>query len=180
MQRTELEVFDLKRKVLGKSEDLLRSKRFPVLYAFGQFGYGKPGLNLLNNQFDTYYIVGAGLKWNLWDWNQVKRERSNLQMQSDMIGHQRDNFDMNIDDAMTQQMAEIHTHHDNIAKFQQILSLRENITATYQSQLRNGTIKTNDFLQVLNAEKIARIQLASEKILLQKAIADYKFTEGTL
>ncbi len=180
LQRTELEVFDLKREVLGKSEDLLKSKRLPVLYAFGQFGYGKPGLNLLNNQFNTYYIVGAGLKWNLWDWNQVKRDRSNLQMQSDMIGHQRDNFVMNIDDAMTQQMADIHTHHDNIAKFQQILSLRENITATYQSQLRNGTIKTNDFLQVLNAEKIARIQLASEKILLQKAIADYKFTEGTL
>ncbi len=180
MQRTELEVFDLKREALSKSEDLLKSKRLPVLYAFGQFGYGKPGLNLLNNEFNTYYIVGAGLKWNLWDWNQVKRDRSNLQMQSDMVGHQRDNFVMNIDDAMTQQMADIHTHNDNIAKFQQILLLRESISSTYQAQLSNGTIKTSDFLQVLNAEKIARIQLASEKILLQKAIADYKFTEGTL
>ncbi len=180
LQRTELEVFDLKKEVIGKSADLLNSKRLPVLFAFGQFGYGKPGLNLLNDKFDNFYFVGAGLKWNIWDWNQVKRDKENLQMQSAMISHQKEYFEMNLGDALIQQMAEINTHHENIGKFEEILSLRENITATYHTQLSNGTIKTSDFLEVLNAEKIARIRLATEKILLQKAIAEYKYTEGTL
>ncbi len=180
LQRTELEVLDMKKAVLGKSADLLESRRLPVLFAFGQFGYGKPGLNMLNNQFDTWYLVGAGLKWNLWDWNTVKRDRANLLLQSDMLDHQKENLEMNLNEALTQQMAEIQTHRDNIEKFGEILSLREHITATYRSQLRNGTIKTNDFLDVVNKEKIARVQLASEKILLQKAIADYKYTQGTL
>ncbi len=180
LQRTELELFSLKRDELGKSAGLLDSKRLPVLYAFGQFGYGKPGLNLLNNQFDTYYIIGAGLKWNLWDWNQVKREKANLQMQSEMILHQRNNFEENVDEALIRQMSEIRSHAGNIAKFTEILSVREKITATYRSQLENGTLRINDFLEVLNGEKKARIELATEKILLQKAVADYKYIEGSL
>ncbi len=180
MKRPELEVFDLKKEVLGRSADLLRSKRLPVLYAFGQFGYGKPGLNMLNDQFDTWYVVGAGLKWNVWDWNQVKRSRENLTLQKEIAGNQKAYFVMNIHDALTQKMAEIGVHQENIEKFRHILSLREGITSTYYSQLKNGTIKTSDYIRVLTEEKIARIRLSTEEILLQKAVADYKYTEGTL
>jgi outer membrane protein TolC len=180
LKRTELEIFDSRRAILGKSADLVSSKRLPVFYAFGQFGYGKPGLNMLNDQFDTYYLVGAGLKWKLWDWNTVKRERENLHMQSEMLGHQKQNFEMNIDDALTRLSAEIQTHSENIASYSDILSLRENITAEYHSKLKNGTIRTSEYLEVLNQEKLARIKLMTEKVLLQKAIADYRYTEGSL
>ncbi|HYW96820.1 MAG TPA: TolC family protein [Bacteroidales bacterium] len=180
IQRPELELFSYKQDVLGKSADLLGSKRLPVVFAFGQFGYGKPGLNMLNDKFDTWYLVGAGLKWNLWDWNQVKRDRENLKMQADMITHQRETFERHINEGLTQAQAEIRSHSQNIDAFGKILALRENISASYLSQLKNGTIMTNDYLKILNQEKIARIKLETEKILLQKAIADYKYTEGTL
>ena len=180
LKRTELEIFDSRSEVIGRSSDLLASKRLPKLYAFGQFGYGKPGLNMLNDRFDSYYLVGAGLRWNLWDWNTIKREKENMNMQIEMLNHQKQNFEMNIDDALTRQRSEIHTHSENITSYADILSLRENITTEYRSRLKNGTIKSSEFLEVLNQEKLARIKLITEKVLLQKAIADFRYVEGNL
>ena len=32
-------------------------------------GYGNPGLNMLDNSFQTFYTVGVKLYWNVFDWN---------------------------------------------------------------------------------------------------------------
>ena len=39
----------------------------PRLGFFVQGGYGRPGLNVLKNQFDTYYPGGLRLSWALSD-----------------------------------------------------------------------------------------------------------------
>ena len=41
-------------------KELVGKRRMPVLYAFGQTGYGKPGYNMLSDEWDFYYLVGAG------------------------------------------------------------------------------------------------------------------------
>lgn len=135
---------------------------------------------MLNDRFDSYYLVGAGLRWNLWDWSAVRREKENMNMQIEMLNHQKQNFEMNLDEALTRQMSEIRTHTENITSYSDILSLRENITKEYKSRLRNGAIKSSEFLEVLNQEKLARIKLSTEQVLLQKAIADFRYVEGNL
>ena len=61
------------------------TKRMPVFKLFGQAGYGRPGYDLLNDKFDTYYMVGVRLHWNIFDWNHVKQEKQILNIQSDII-----------------------------------------------------------------------------------------------
>ena len=76
--RPELKYFDITKDRLLATKSLLDTKLYPKLYGFGQAGYGRPGLNMLSNDFQTFYIVGAKLSWNLWNWNQTKNDKKIL------------------------------------------------------------------------------------------------------
>lgn len=45
---------------------------FPSVAAFGALGYGKPGLNFIGGEWMDYWLVGAGLEWNLWEWGKTR------------------------------------------------------------------------------------------------------------
>lgn len=180
MHRKEIEYMQNQKELLNATISIKEKNRFPVLYGFGQMGYGNPGLNMLNDQFDTYYYVGAGLKWNLWDWNDTKREKENLSYRSHIIDNQKLEFEQNIKNALINQKAIIMTHKEGIESLEFLLDKRMGIVKTYESQLREGIIKPIDYLMVVNQEKITRIKLLNENISLQKAIATYNFINGEL
>jgi outer membrane protein TolC len=135
---------------------------------------------MLANNFDTYYFAGAGVKWNIWDWNKTNREKEILQIKSQMIDSQKEIFENTIENALITQNADIAIHKSNMENYQRILGLRKKISSTYASQLEKGTIRTIDYLNVLDEEKKASISLANEEVLYQKSIAMYRFYQGKL
>ena len=69
LARPELALFDLRRDQLSAGLLVAGSKRMPKAFGFATFGYGNPpGSNFFKNEFAPYYIVGAGFKWNIYDW----------------------------------------------------------------------------------------------------------------
>lgn len=180
VKRKELELIEQNKEAMRKSAELLDASRRPVAFAFGQAGYGKPGLNMLNNEFDSYYLVGIGLQWQIWDWGKAKREKNNLVYKVDMLNNKKREFEDNIARARINQTTKIEEHHLTIENYSKILELRKKISKTYRDQLDNGIIKTVDYLKVLNQEKITKIKLKTEKILLQQAIAEYMLISGDL
>ena len=67
-----LEIQSQKCSILDKQ---ISATRKPQIYAFGQGGYGRPGLNMLSDEFSPYFIVGAKFSWRIYDWNNAKRNR---------------------------------------------------------------------------------------------------------
>ncbi|MFW5644271.1 MAG: TolC family protein [Bacteroidota bacterium] len=180
VKRKELKLVEQHMEVTRKSAELLNVSRRPVAFAFGQAGYGKPGLNMLNDEFDSYYLVGFGLQWQIWDWSKTKREKGNLNNEVDLLRNEKKALEENIERARISQKTEIEEHRRNINNYTKILELRKKISETYRDQLDNGTIKTIDYLKVLNQEKIMKIRLKTEKILHQQAIAKYRLISGDL
>lgn len=180
INRKEIEYMQNQKELLSATISIKEKNRLPVLYGFGQLGYGNPGLNMLNDQFDTYYYVGAGLKWNLWDWKDTRRDKENLNYRSNLIDNQKLEFEQNIENALTNQRAIINTHKEGIESLEYLLDKRMGIVKTFESQLHEGIIKPIDYLMVVNQEKITRIKLLNENISLQKAIATYNFINGEL
>lgn len=51
-----------------------------------QAGYGNPpGNNFLSDKADIYYSLGAGLKWNIYDWGKNSNERKTLAIQQQLL-----------------------------------------------------------------------------------------------
>lgn len=176
--RPELKLFSLQQDKLEKNKRLLSSSRLPYAYAFGQTGYGRPGLNVLNNKFDDWYLIGVGLSWNLWDGNKTKHDRAALQMQGSLIDVQRDNFERAIELSSIQERNNLDKLGKLIETDQQVVALRENIAKRSASAFDNGTLTSADYLRDLNASLQAKITLEIHKIQKVQAVVNLKTIKG--
>ena len=149
------------------------------MLGFATGGYGNPGLNFLDNSFQTYYMVGLKLNWNIFDWNATKKQRKSLQVQKEIIDNQQDIFQLNTHIELNQQQSEI----DKISTFIQsdktIIELRKKILKSADSQLKNGVITSSAYITELTNLYEAENNLSTHKIELLLAKANYKTTKGT-
>ena len=178
INRPEYTLFDLQMNKIDASSKLLSTKRNPRLYGFGQFGYGRPGLNMLSDEFDSFYIVGAKFNWNLWDWNQNKKERQILSLQKDIINTHKETLGKNINISLKNEEATIQKLEEIIEKDYEIIALRSKITKASASQLENGVITSTDYITNLNTEIQAKINLESRKIQLVQSQINYLTIKG--
>ena len=133
---------------------------------------------MLNNKFDTYYLVGIGLSWNVLDWKTTSRQQQVLKLQQDIVQTKQESFVRNIDLATDQQIKLISRLTELMKSDRELIEIRERITKTSASKLENGTITTADYIQDLNAETTARLALETRKIQLEQAQADLKNIRG--
>lgn len=169
LKRPELDLFSKQNELLNANSEILQKQRNPKLFGFGQAGYGKPGLNMLNNEFDTYYLVGLGFSWNVLDWKNTSRQKQMIKLQQDIVQTKQESFVRNIDLATDQQTKQISQISELMKTDQELIAIRERITKTSASKLENGTITTADYIQDLNAETTARLMLETRKIQLNEA-----------
>jgi len=180
LHRPEFALFDLREAALEAGKEMIARNRMPVLYAFGQTGYGNPGYNMLSSEWDFYYMVGAGLKWNIWDWSTTRREKQKVEQQQAVLLNKRSTFNQEIRTMLVQERAKIEQYRQTRDLEEQMLRLREEITRSAATSLENGTITATDYITELNKESLVRISLSSHEILLNQAITNYLTIQGNL
>jgi len=178
--RPEYRLFDLKHASMEAGKELTGKKRLPQLYAFGQTGYGKPGYNMMSEHWDYYYMVGAGLKWKIWDWNSTSREKQLIGYQQQILQTQRASFDKEIETLLVQEEAKIEQYRLTMELDQQVLELQNKISEQAAVRLDNGTMTASDYVTELNKESLARITLVTHQVMLMQAIANYLTIQGNL
>lgn len=178
--RPEYELFSMEKLRVEASKKLVEAKNLPRLSAFGQAGYGRPGYDMLKNEFDDFYMVGARLSWNFWDWNQNRKEKEILDVQNDIIHTRMQTFDKNIRIDLQNKLATIRKSEKLILRDEEIIKLRVRITKSSSSQLANGTITSTEYITELNAESKARLDLEVHKIQLVNAKLEYQTTLGNI
>ena len=164
--RPEYLLFELQAKRIDATQTLLTKKYYPKLYGFAQLGYGNPGLNMYNQNFDSFYIVGAKLNWNLWDWRQTNREIKILNLQKDIISTQKETLDKNLNISSQNDLANIDKYEELMKMDIDIISLRESITKRSASQMQNGVITSTEYLSDLNNETQAKLNLNTHRLQL--------------
>ncbi len=179
-QRPELKLFEFQKQKITETKSLISTKTKPKMYGFGQVGYGNPALNMFTDEFDSYYIVGAKISWNLWNWNHSKTEKQILDIQTNLIDNQKDIFSKNLKIAGEKSLSEISIYGLLIKKDNEIIELRTKIKETAASQLTNGVITSSDFITKLNAETQAMLNLEYHKIQLIKSKINYLTITGNL
>lgn len=178
VNRPELKLFEVQKKGIDAQQKLLASKNLPKVSLFFQGGYGRPTLNMLNNDFGTYYIGGARFIWNLSAFYTYQKERQLLTINQLQIDLQKEVFLFNNQILLKQQNSEVNKLSELLNNDEQIVALREKIKDTANSQLENGSITTLDYLNALNAMDQAKQNLVLHQIQLLLAQYTYQNTSG--
>jgi len=171
--RPEYKLFELQQKQLFVSDQLLTSSRNPLFFGFGQAGYGRPGLNMLSNNFDPYYMVGVGLSWRVIDWQNSIRNKKINGYQREVIGTIQSDFEQKQQMQLAEASRQISNLKQLIVSDEELVELRKKISLTAASELENGVVTSADYLSDLNAETVARINYETHKIQLVQAMINY-------
>src|SRR5262249_52568170 len=73
--RPEHEQFARTRERVASQQAVATAQERPRVSTFARLGYGRPGLNFISDEFDTYALAGVQLQWRAWTWRSAERER---------------------------------------------------------------------------------------------------------
>lgn len=178
IRRPELDLFQLKKEEIESSINLVSKKNAPTIMSFATGGLGNPGLNMLDNSFQSYYIVGAKLQWNIFDWSSNKKQQKSLSLNKEIINNEQDIFLLNTQIDLNQQEKEIEKINEFILSDKEIIKLRNEVLETADSQLKNGTITVSEYITELTNLFVDKSKLVTHQIQLQLVKANYTITKG--
>ncbi len=179
INRPELDLFQLKKEQIDTNETLLSKQNAPKIMSFATGGYGNPGLNMLDNSFQPYYLVGVKLNWTVFDWNANKKQRESLKINKEIVDTEESVFKLHTNIELDQTNAEINKISAFIPTDNSIITLQKNILKTTESQLKNGVITAAAYLTELTNLYEAENNLSTHKIQLLLAQTNYNTTKGS-
>ncbi|MEI6900918.1 MAG: TolC family protein, partial [Bacteroidota bacterium] len=178
--RHEAELYNIQGSRVEVMKNMVTTKWNPKVFAYGQLGYGRPGLNMLSNSFDPWWLIGAKVSWNFFNWNLNKNEKKIYDVQGDILKSQKETFDKNLKITSENDMAQITKLTAMLSRDQEIIGLRERITKAASSQLDNGVITASDYVNRLNEETQSRLSLQLHLVQLELAKLTYLYNQGKL
>ena len=157
---------------------LIGVKNRPKFLAFAQGGYGKPGLNQLKNEFDTYYIGGLKLSWSLGGLYTSNREKKINTINRSILDSQKELFLLNTNSTLKQYQLEIEKLNELLKSDEEIIQLRGKIKSASNAQLANNVITSADYVREVNAADQANQNKIIHQLQLLQAQLNYQYTLG--
>ena len=164
--RPELALFQAQSQALEVQKLAVKSKIAPKLGLFVQGGYGRPGLNMLKNEFTPYYLGGIRMSWNLGNLYTQRNELRELSVQQENIGVLRENFLFNTQLQVAQQRNEIEKSRRLATDDDHIIELRARLLKASEAKVAGGTLTVTEMLRQLTALDLARQNKVTHEIQL--------------
>jgi outer membrane protein TolC len=154
--RPELSMFDAQANLFDSQISLINAKNLPRIAAFVQGGYGKPGLNMLKNEFAPFAIGGIRFSWSFGGLYTKRNDLQLIEVNKSNITVQKETFLFNTNLQATQQSGDTDKYNNLMVNDDEIIRLRENIRKTTEAKLENGTASVTDLIREINAADMAR------------------------
>ncbi len=178
--RIENKIFYSQNEIYDTKIKLIKAKRLPKFGAYAIGGYGNPGLTMLKDEWNPYFIVGANLHWNIWDWNTGKRNKQIQKINQESIINQKTSFEQSVNVQKQKLKSEIDKYTELMTYDEQILKLHEGICKAMSNKLKNGTVNSTEYISAINKKQQAAVQFKIHKLKLLKCKYDYLIVTGNL
>ena len=174
--RPELMLFDAQIRNLDAQNNLITAGLTPKLGLFITGGYGRPGLDMLENEFKPYYMAGVKLSWNIGGFYTQKNERKKISTNIRSIETQRETFLFNTALDITQRNVAIDKYFDQLKYDDEIIALRTSVKKASEAKMANGTLSGTELTRDIHAEQAAIQDKIQHEIELLMAIYNLKYT----
>lgn len=177
-KRPELALYDLQNEQIEIAKRILSKSSLPKISVFGQAGYGNPGLNMLDNSFQSFYMLGLRANWNVFDWGKNKKDKIALDITKEIIQSEKETFEMNTKIELQQMNNEIRKITQLLASDLEMIQTREKIVQSSDIQMKNGVITTAEYLSEFINLFEAKNTLKTHEVQLSLAKSNYEIIKG--
>jgi outer membrane protein TolC len=176
--RPELALFRSRVDVQESRLGLLLAGTRPRLGLFVQGGYGKPGLNMLENGFSPYCVGGVRLSWDLGALYTLRGERRQVAIEQELVACGREAFLVNLSAETARAEAEVAKWHALLERDEEIVALRERIAGSAAAGVEGGVVSVLDWAREVNHLDQARQARALHEMQWLLAIYTLNLTRG--
>lgn len=174
IRRPELMLYKAQELEIDTQLDYWTAGGLPQFSLFIRGGYGRPGLNMMDNSFQPFAIGGIRLVWNISQLYSLGYGKKIVNYSKEQINTVRETFLFNTDLQVQEQVAEIRRYFRTVEDDEKIVELREGIRMSTEAGVENGTKNASDLVSEINKENAARKQLIMHQIEMMKAIYELK------
>ena len=178
VSRPELTLFARRRERLRLQERALASSDLPRLTAFGRAGYGRPGLNLLGDEFGGWWLGGVQLEWSPRLWGSERRERELLRLEAEIVATEAAAFRASVHRAAARDAAALARLEHALALDEEIVGLRESVERETRLRFGEGVVTSAELVDRSTDVLAARIARATHRLELARARARYRNLMG--
>lgn len=176
--RPEYEQFAASRDKLSKQIDIQAAQEKPRVSAFGRVGFGRPGLDVLSRDFQTYWLAGVQVHWAPWTWGTTNRDREIAELQRDIVTTNEAAFTRSLTRGVQQSLATLARLDSTLALDDRIVVLRERIDQETRAKLREGVVTAADYVDKSTDLLTARLVHVQHRVELAQARATFLTTLG--
>lgn len=176
--RPEYEQFARSRDRLVRQQELTIAQERPRLSAYGRAGYGKPGLNFAQSEFQAYGFAGVRLQWNAWTWGAGTREREALAIQQQIVASDEAAFTRSLTAAIEGDEAAVDRLQRSLASDERIVMLREQVEQSTRIRLQEGVVTASEYVDRSTELLQARFAREGHRVELAQAGARLLTTLG--
>ena len=177
-ERPEYQQFSLTREVLGRQQAAVSARDLPRVSAFGRAGYGRPGLNPLASEFDSYWLAGVQLEWTPWSWGTTRRDRQVLTLQQEIVESEEAAFSESVRRAVVRDLATIDRLEKSAGDDDAIVTLREQVLREARARFGEGVITSAEYVDRQTDVLAARLTRSAHRVELAQARARFLTTLG--
>ncbi len=176
--RPEYAQFASSRELLTTRRATIAAQEKPRVSAFGRTGYGRPGLNQLAREFDSYWLAGIQVEWSPFDWGTVKREREALAIQQQVVQTEEQAFAERVRRGTLADRAAVDRLARSLTADDAIVALRERVLDETRLRFQEGVVTVGEFVDRETELTTARLVRATHRVELAQARARYLTTVG--
>ena len=176
--RPEYEQFTRSRELLDARRATVAAQEQPRVTAFGRTGYGRPGLNQLAREFDSYWLAGVQVEWAPFDWGTVRREREALALQQQVIVSEERAFADRLRRGTLADLAAVDRLARTLEADALIVALRERVLHETRLRYQEGVVTVGEFVDRETDLNTARLMRAAHRVELAQARARFLTTVG--
>ncbi|MEO8564592.1 MAG: TolC family protein, partial [bacterium] len=167
--RPEYEQFAAARERLTRQSELASTLERPRVSAFGRLGYGRPGLNLLSTDFQSYWLAGVQLHWTPMRWGTTSRDREQLELEREIVATNEAAFSRSLTRSVQPALATIARLDSTLAIDEHVVALREQVVREAQIHLREGVITAATYADRSTELLVARLRRVQHRVTLDQA-----------
>ena len=177
-QRPEYAQFTRSRELVDARRAAVAAQEQPRVSAFGRTGYGRPGLNQLAREFDSYWLAGVQVEWAPFDWGTVRREREALTLQREVIASEERAFADRLRRGTLADLAAVDRLARALDSDSAIIALRERVLQETRLRYQEGVVTVGEFVDRETERNTARLTRVAHIVELAQARARFLTTVG--
>ena len=175
IRRPELAMYEAQLKVLESQNRQITAGLTPKFGLYVSGGYGRPGLNMLDNSFKPYLTAGVRMTWNIGNFYTKKNDLRLLETKKAGIETQRQTFLLNTSIDVSGKDSEIKTLQEQLEYDNEIIALRKSVLKANEARMAEGTISGSDLVGYMNDERLAQQEKAGHEVKMLLAMYNLKY-----